>query len=144
VISIKDTGTPLMATDIARLEHEIAGSLPEEYKRFLLANNGGVPEGLASIEIEGLPGSPTDIQEFFGLGLEIETNNIDWYLREIPERLPANSIPIAIDSGGGLFCLSYRGREMGQVTFKDLEGPDPGVYPVAESFNYFLAKIRPV
>ena len=55
-----------------------------------------------------------------GLGLDIETSNLTWYIREVPERIPMGFLVIACDSGGNLFCISLAGEDAGQVSYLDL------------------------
>jgi hypothetical protein len=118
-LEIKDAGKQLTRDEVVALENEVGAPLPRQYARFLMANNGGVPRPNI-VEINGLPTSPTDVQEFFGLGLDIETSNLTWYIREVPERIPMGFLVIACDSGGNLFCISLAGEDAGQVSYLDL------------------------
>ena len=140
-IEIRDPGKPLTPDQLMALERELGARLPEEYSRFLIDNNGGVPHPNV-VDIEGLVGTPTDVQEFFGIGLEIESSNIMWYMREISERLPEKTLPIACDSGGNLFCLSLRNEHAGCVIYVDLGKDAPTQHLVADNFVAFLSKIR--
>jgi hypothetical protein len=90
---IREPGELLSAEQLATLESELGARLPEQYRQFLVANNGGVPHPNVTVDIEGLTGTPTDVQEFFGIGLKIESSNITWHVREVSERLPENSVP---------------------------------------------------
>ena len=69
VVEITEEGRPLSEDDIVNLEGRIGCRLPEPYRRFLLKYNGGRPTPDAdTIDIERLPGSPTDIGDAFHYG----------------------------------------------------------------------------
>jgi hypothetical protein len=65
MVAIRNAGRPLSEADIASFEERIGHRLPEPYRRFLLKNNGGRPPmGVSTIDIDQLPGSPTDVGDF--------------------------------------------------------------------------------
>ncbi len=131
---------------LSNFEREIDATLPIEYRQFLLKFNGGSPSP-DIVDIEGMPESPTDVQEFFGVDASDESSDLRWNKEEFSDRIPAQMLPIACDSGGSLFCLSLAGGDSGKVIYVDLQfvgGPKQQVtfYEVAENFNAFLDKIR--
>jgi hypothetical protein len=65
------------------------------------------------------------IQEFFGIGLDIASSDLDWHMHEVPGLLPDRLLPIACDSGGNLFCLSCSGQDAGHVIYVDLTTQTP-------------------
>lgn len=140
-LEISDAGRQLPRSELAAVEQEIGALLPEQYVRFVLANNGGVPSPNV-VDVDNLPGSPTDVQEFFGFGLDAETSNATWYLGEVPERIPSGLFPVACDSGGNLFCLVLSGDDAGQVVYLDLGVEPSAQYLVSNDFDGFLARIR--
>ncbi len=140
MVKIERAGAQLADREIERLEQQLGVKLPDGYKRFLMANNGGRPRP-DTIDVEGLPGSPTDIKIFLGLGRQIETSNIDWHLNLPANRLPKHLLPIASDSGGNLFCIRVHGAEYGSVIYADFR-EEVAIYDVARSFDEFLEKIR--
>lgn len=143
MIAIYNQGPQIDGDHIAEVEAAIGAKLPASYKDFLLKNNGGrpVPDTIA---IDRLPGSPTDIQVFFGVGLGIETSNLSWNMKFVGPRLPdCRLLPIACDSGGNIFCLDILGEFSGGVIYCDLTGAEPvKSYEVAPTFEAFLQKIR--
>jgi hypothetical protein len=94
MLEIKDVGKQLTSDQIVALENELRACLAKQYARFLASNNGGVPRPNIA-DIKGLRTSPTDVQEFFGLGLDIETSNLTWYVRNVPCRIPEGVLAIA-------------------------------------------------
>lgn len=123
------------------LEEQLGAHLPETYRRFLREHNGGQPTPDV-VDVDGLPGSPTDIQVFFGIGCTVESSEIEWNRRTFSGRIPSRMLPIACDSGGGLFCLSLSGQDSGSVIYVDAQGPMSIEYPVATDFDAFLRKIQ--
>ncbi|WP_437494839.1 SMI1/KNR4 family protein [Sorangium sp. So ce1014] len=106
--------------DISKFEQRIGAILPEQYRRFLLEFNGGIPTP-GTVDVEGLPGASTDVQVFFGIGSSIESSDLNWNLTTLAERLEDELLPIAIDSGGNVFCLVLQGDDRGAVVCCDLQ-----------------------
>jgi hypothetical protein len=131
------------------VEEAFGAKLPADYLAFLLQYNGGRPTP-DTVDIDGLPGSPTDIQVFFGIDRPVETSNLEWNLQVIRHRLPNfGGLPIAFDSGGSWFCLAAPGGGKAEVVFCDMPGAsfykatqDVSFYKVAPDFSAFTDKIR--
>lgn len=144
---IKDPGPTVGDAELAALEARIGKRLPRPYRDFLLSSNGGVPVP-NTVDVPGYDQSPTDLQEFFGLGLASETSRIEWNIEMFSERLDPRLVPIACDSGGNLFCLSIRPADEGAVLYCDLEavyadyGKTPPTYLVAPDFSQFVTGLR--
>jgi hypothetical protein len=141
MIRIEEAGAALSEIEITRLEKKVNARLPESYRSFLIKNNGGVPTP-ETVDVPGAPGSPTDVQVFFGIGRNVESSDLGWNVENFSGRLPEGFLPIACDSGGNLFCLALSGLESGGVLYCDLEASE-GPYPVAPDFDAFLEKLRP-
>ena len=143
MIEINEPGPKISEADIALLEDESRARLPDTYRQFLLLNNGGIPSP-DIVDVTDAPGSPTDVQVFFGIGRHIESSDLFWNLRLIEERYPDRHIlPIACDSMGNLFCLRTSNSGWFNVAYCDLSDPAGTLYEVAENFDAFLNKIRP-
>jgi len=139
----------LSAKDLEAIELQAGARLPNEYKAFLLRHNGGRPRPNA-FPIQGLPNNPFGvIQVFFGIDDPVESCNLDWNIKTLNARLPANLFPIACDDGGDIVCLSLFGDDAGSVLFWDCYN-EPGepsyanVYRIAESFTAFIEGLRPL
>jgi hypothetical protein len=114
--------------------------LPDDYRAFLLRTNGGRPTPDV-IDIEGLAGSPTDIQVFLTLGGAIESATLDWAADHLWEHLPEAHLPIAYDSLGGLFTLDTA-TVTGTVRFVPPFSYGEGHLWVARSFSELLQLLR--
>jgi hypothetical protein len=150
MVTIEDAGRPLTEFDIIQIEQRVHCRLPESYRRFLLSNNGGRPAPYMQIvDIEHIPGGGTDVSEFFAVDDPVESSTIEWNLSNFEGRISERMLPIAMDSGGNLFCISLSERDFGSVIYCDFE---PGFgyhvsesaiyYPVAPDFDSFLEKMR--
>ena len=148
MVNIKNHGPKLSETDISDFETRIGVPLPEPYRRFLMDFNGGTPVP-NTVDIEGLPETPTDVQIFFGIGRSVQSSCLEWNLTMLAERLKEDLLPIACDSGGSVFCLCLRGRDPGKVLYCDLQSAFADLdahlklYSVAPVFEAFLDKLRP-
>jgi cell wall assembly regulator SMI1 len=125
---------------LSSFERDLGARLPNEYRRFLLSHNGARVSPNV-IDIEQFDQSPVDVQEFFGIGSN-DSSDITWYLREVPDRIPPGSIPIATDSGGNLFFINLEGSDAGRITYVDSFTETPRVYVVADGFDKFIDALR--
>jgi hypothetical protein len=105
MIRMTEQGPPINELQMAQVSKTLGATFAQDYKFFLLQNNGGRPDP-DIVDIEGLPGSPTDVKIFFGIGRKYESSELLWQLDFIKECCPNQHVlPIASDSGGSLFCL---------------------------------------
>jgi hypothetical protein len=137
---IENPGPRLSQEALAKFELQV--KLPADYRDFLLRHNGGAPSP-NTIDVPNAPGSPTDVQVFFGIGRCEESSELGWNLTMIKDRCPSyRVVPIACDSGGSLFCLTQSGPLPSTVVYCDLDDPASALYPVAPSFSEFLRLLR--
>ena len=142
---IKQSGRILAEHDIAATETRLGVRFPDPYRCFLLKHNGGRPTP-DTIDVEDLPGSPTDIHTIFSADESNEENGIEEYLSVYAGRISSDLLPIARDSAGNLFCISLSRADYGSVIFCDFD-PNFHVggatyYRVAADFDSFLERIR--
>ncbi|WP_434041167.1 MULTISPECIES: SMI1/KNR4 family protein [Sorangium] len=146
--TIENHGPKIFDVDVSNIERRLGAVLPDQYRRFLLACNGGSPTP-DTVDVEGFSGASTDIQIFFGIGRIIQSSNLDWNLTVLAERLEEGMLPIAADSGGNVFCLALQGHRRGSVFYCDLEpvfgnlAATPQLFQVASDFDAFMAQLRP-
>lgn len=140
--TIRRDARALTDEEIRAFEERLGWPLPEEYRRFLLENNGGRPTPDV-IDINGLPGGSTDVQVFFGLDRSVKSSGLDWNLEMLRGRIDERLLPIACDSGGSVFCLSLHGIDLGCIIYCDFVESKVSYYRVAPSFSAFLEKLRP-
>jgi cell wall assembly regulator SMI1 len=142
MVEIEEEGRPVDESEVVQLERALGTQLPDSYRRFLMRTNGGIPTPDV-IDIVGMPGSPTDVQVFFGIDRGVESSNLLWNFRLLSRRIPnCRILPIGCDSGGNIFCLELTGNDAGNVMYFALGKSDATLYFVATSFEAFLEKIR--
>jgi hypothetical protein len=141
MISIQKAEPNISEADIDAFEVGLGVKLPLQYRRFLISNNGGSPTP-DTIDIDGLSGSPTDLQTFFGINRGIKTSNLSWRRDTYADRIPNALLPIACDSGGSLFCLAISGADIGKIFFHAYESGPLDFHFVAQDFDALLEKIR--
>ena len=127
-------------------EHHHPGTIPDDYRRFLLGCNGGVPSapGLVVPGRSDVPPSTTIVRLFYSTG-DAEYTSIDWALRLYGSRVPGDALPIAEDHCGNLVTLRAGGGRRGNVEFWDHEQENSGdgpLFPLASSFSDFMRLLR--
>lgn len=147
-LKISSCGPQLTELDITAFEKRIGQLLPADYRNFLLAHNGGVPEShvIRNNEVGDL-----EVQLFYGIREE-EYFDIDLLRESMRGRWPERFLAIAIDSFGDFYCLSLSGPDAGEVYFWDHEqeaDPDEpatelNLFPIAKSFAEFLYLMEPI
>jgi hypothetical protein len=118
-------------------------TLPDDYVNFLLEHNGGTPIPATN----KLP--ETDVNYIFGIQDEASWASLEWYIQTFKERIPANYLPIAKDSGGNLFLMSLIPANYGAIFYWDheyeSESTGDSVYKnlrkSATSFSEFLLNL---
>ncbi|MFT7835502.1 SMI1/KNR4 family protein [Saccharothrix sp. BKS2] len=124
---------------LARLEERIGHALPDEYRDYLLEQDGGQLEE-----------NDRGVDSVFGLG-PVPDQTSTWEVLEIyRDRVPSWLLPVADDGAGNLYAISLRSGDRGTVWFWDHEEADEGRPPaeedlveLAESWVGFLAGLEP-
>ncbi len=108
MVQTTEGAPPTTADAIAEFEGRQRLALPEPYKAFLLARNGGRPER-DLFEVPNSQGSPVArIHFFFGLGDTEESCDLDWNHEVFSDRISAECLPIATTEGADKICLEHR------------------------------------
>ena len=141
---------PIAPSAIAAFERSRAITLPASYRAFLQATNGGVPK-LSVFPVQGRPRAPLDnVQSFLGIGVPgIPTDELAYAYDLYIGGFPFGIVPIANQDEGNYVCLDLRGGNE-KVVFWDKshfwstgEWREKDLYAVADSFDEFLALLRP-
>jgi hypothetical protein len=118
--------------------------LPEEYRNFLLENNGGVPNPNENKKPD------TIVTYIFGMHNGEYYASLYKHIDMFTKRLPFNSLPIASDPFGNLFIMSLHPEGFGHIYFWDHEGETEdqdehyidNCYFVAYSFSDFINNLE--
>jgi len=132
---IENAGPSIEGRCIDHIKVVLEAKVPSSYREFLLRYNGGAPIP-DTIDLPDAPGTPMDVQVFFGIGRSVASTNLPWNLALISERCPGHKVlPIACDSGSNLFCLMVNDGHVEQVVYCDLHLPQVEFYSVAGTFK---------
>lgn len=151
------SAAPLTRDAFDNLEAQLGISFPEDYKAFMLENNGGEPEEdwLFDFVDEVTKKQNTSVLRGF---YKIYTNDknvktyddlvkictIMWNERSIGK----DTIAIADDPGGNPICMCVEGQHFGKVyyanhEFEDTETGFLFMSEIAPSFTAFIEKLYP-
>ena len=142
-MKIVDSYSPLDMEDIRRVEGKLGFNIPEEYRDFLLRNNGGKPIPNA-VKYEG---EYFDyVACFYGARFNTYADDIFRNVEEYNEYILPHYLPIADSPSGNVYCLSLKSTDFGAVYCWDHETANYGGEPweenmikLAGSLNEFFA-----
>ena len=153
VIEFLKAGPSASEQDIALLENAVRISLPEEFKSWLMVQNGGWPDWSNNFiprDVIGNIETSILVSSFFN------TREIIDVRRNYENRLLANILPFADDGGGNLLCIGISGEQYPCIYFWDheqepeafkllglkLRGNKTNLHLVAKSFSEFLEMLE--
>jgi cell wall assembly regulator SMI1 len=132
---------PAAPEDVSRLEQQVGRPLPDAYRSYLLAQDGG-----------RLEANSDAVKEIFGIG----TDAPDWAnmwrkLKVFAGRVPSWLLPVAQDEYGNLFAISLRDQDFGSVWFwfheeeanEDEPPSEENITQRAPGWTEFLEGLRP-
>lgn len=138
--------------ELSDLETRLKMKLPNDYKKFLLQNNGGIPIPNVFDFIDGDGQNSNSLVHYFYAvyndnGHDNLENNYNFFKSE--RRIPSNILPIAEDPFGNMICISVSGDDYGKVYFWDheLEGQSESydnISLIASSFDEFINNLHEV
>jgi hypothetical protein len=115
---LTNTAPPVDLDHLKAFELIIGASLPDDYRKFLLATNGGIGHFSTPFSRMNRPGrGKYRVRSWAGLRLEPKYLSL-WFLRgafqSLELRIPLQLLPIGFDPGDGVFCIGltdeYRGK----------------------------------
>lgn len=109
---------PIINKDIETFEKTYGVILSDNYKKFLLLNNGGKPVRRRFKTADGTVTS--SVMLFFPISKETDLNLESVYKKYCSNNIvPSNLIPIGLDPADSLICLTHGNK--GQVYFCDMD-----------------------
>jgi len=150
---MQKTGAQLTEADILGLGKQFEVRIPDDYKAFMLENNGGIPEEDWAFDfiVYGGEDPTSSVINYFHTIYPQEEGGYDSLRRAFSISRdegysPAWLIPIGSDPGGNIVFLDGSEEGNGKVLFGDheLEDPETGyiiMSPIADSFTEFLDKL---
>ncbi|MCV9934089.1 SMI1/KNR4 family protein [Flavobacterium sp. LS1R47] len=131
--------------NIKKIEEEFGINLPEDYKIFLINNNGG--------EVDDAYFYVNDISQkimmglFYGVDLEKNAANIIKINKEYEDDILDNSLLIGGDAGGGWILLVFDGESDGiwyydHSYFFEESTDELNTYFICDTFTEFLEMLK--
>ena len=144
-INFEYTYQTLEFDDINKFEKNFNIYLPDDYKSFLLKNNGGKSNKRRFKTSDGT--ITTSIMLFLPISKEVELNLNNFYTKyNLGKIVPSNFLPIGIDPADSLICLEIGGE--GKVYFCDMdyfeednELKEEYISVMADNFTMFLENL---
>lgn len=140
MVTIHKSRPPITEADIQAVEQQLNVRFPDDYRRFLLAHNGGRPE--------------PDVFDIFDDDLAFQSSMVNWFYCIDPTdynydilknaevfkgRMPPEFIPIGEDPGGNQICLVVSGDDRGMIFFWDHESEMDEDEPPTYDNLFFIA-----
>ena len=128
-ITVKST-RPVSESELARVETSLGVSIPDGYRTFLQATDGGRP-------VEDTFSPKIGVTNFLGARGIVKQRD------RLRGRIPGTLLPIADAEGGNLICISIDEGDLGAIYFWDheLDG-EKAAERLAASFDDFVSKLR--
>lgn len=101
------------------IEQKYSCRLPDDYRNFLLENNGGFPTPDCVRFDESGQRTASDVFCFFAIDDKRAWASLEWHHEAYSGRLPKNTLPIARDSCGNLWLLDVSSDGAGSIFFWD-------------------------
>lgn len=124
---------PLGESELSRVEASLGVSIPEGYRNFLLATDGGKP-------VDYMVTPKLGVTKFLG------ARQIAEHRKRLRGRIPETVLPIADAAGGNRVCISIAPDEVGAIYLWDHElepsGAEKAPERIAASFDDFVAQLR--
>lgn len=128
------------------LEREIGFSLPADYKAFLKATNGGMPERTCEFYVDNL-GQGTLLHILLGIFKRHNWADLEYQWREYMDDLPEHSIIIGNDQGGNFLVLLAEPEDVGvyywdHKHFFPQSMDEQDLYFLAGTFSDFVDSLK--
>ncbi len=137
----------LSKNELEHFEEMFNVSLPDDYRDFLLKNNGGQPTPSFFWIQPNIDGS--SVLHFFGLNDGPKHLSLLTYFGELRSNFPFTLLPICDDGLGNFLCLGISSNNHGEVFFLDHDvypfnnqDSNKGIIKIANSFSEFLDSLE--
>ncbi len=145
MMKIQCTNPKVHEKDVQLLEQNSNLKLPGDYRKFLLAFNGGIPEKL---KFSAKKYGDSILKELYGIYDNEPVRDIQSNLKTYILRIPNEFISIGCDQLGNQIILGMRGKYKNKIYFWWHEGESEtekitysNIYFVSENFTSFLGSL---
>lgn len=141
---LQNAHDPVSEADLERFEKQIGARLPEDYRLFLLEQNGGhFPHDVIHVAPEvDYSKDCLGVKEVYGLG--VKRYGLEVTYRDLNSSLPKGFVPIGDDGLGNQICIVVSGCDVGSIWLWDHEAglsdtwPPENSHRIADSFSRFI------
>jgi hypothetical protein len=125
-VKIRDAAKRVTPEQLQEVEQRLGMSLPDEYRKFLLRTNGGVPEpgGFEFPDLsEDQPGDFDEVELFYSVLVpppaEFDLRSFESAVRHMRSelKLPLDYVPIAMTVNQEIIALGVDGKARGKVYY---------------------------
>lgn len=139
-IEFKECSKPITLEELQKVEERSGFCLPEDYKRFILKFNGGIPDAQFFSCVGWGGGS---ISKFYPI-----TPDDQLYLSDYIDCIPRGLLCIGEEEGGNNIHIAVIGKNKGKVYYQhhevgsdDVEPSFRDVFLIAKNFDDFLNEL---
>ena len=135
--------------NIIKIENQFGVKLPNDYKDFLLKNNGAIIKN-ATFWVEDLK-QKILMDKLFGINLPTKVLNLEYWNEEYKNDLLNNSVIIGCD-GGGTFIILVAGERNDDIKkgiyyyddgyFFEQSSDEENTYYICETFSEFMEQLK--
>lgn len=118
-LKFRNSFPPTTENAVLDFETTIGHRLPNDYRTFLLKDNGGEQPEPDCFRVE--TGEITALAVLFPIGVPNDFYDLAGHFKSKQDDLPKHVIPIGLDIGGNTICLAIAGDANGTVLFWDHE-----------------------
>lgn len=141
MIPMTETFGVATPSELDALELRLGVSLPQQYREFLLAQNGGRPD-LPDFDVPNWGESIANT--FYGVGIG-GSYDVEEAIDALDDVIPIDRvIPIGDDPGGNQICIGIRGEYFGKIYFWVHDEMDEDevrpLIEIAPSFEAFVTQ----
>lgn len=149
-MKFKNIGKKNTESKIKKFEEKLSINIPLQYRNFLLAQNGGIPEKSTFLLKDKKNNRDEEISIEWFLGIKTKDyDDLKSILSTFKKRIPTQLFPIALAGGDSLICLGTTGKYLDKIYFWDreeeLEKNDlsyfGNIYFLGNNFSDFLKKL---
>lgn len=136
---IEEPDPPITAAEYEAFVGRTGMVPPEDYRAFILAQNGGLPVENVYVRKDGEIEHEFTVHQFYGI------ENGDLTVGDILENFrllerPPHLFPFACDEGGNHYCFNM--QDNASVVLLYTDGSESDTLPVASSFKQFLDNLQ--
>jgi hypothetical protein len=115
-VQLYDSFQRLSESDLDSFQSRVGVLLPQDYRRFLLASNGGCFHIPVLCDVQ-------NVNRMLGVGISDEIYNIEWMLSEARKEIPPMHVPVCALDSESLIVISGVPETLGKLYYVEADRP---------------------